>query len=83
MKSRRLSSTSVRKECLPKKFMKTSWKPLGRSLLLYNSTVNKWTAEFKRERDSIEDDGGSGCPKDATSDENVIVLTPAHPGYVW
>ena len=32
-KSEQLSSTSVRKECLPRKFMKTSWKPLGRCLL--------------------------------------------------
>ena len=48
---RRLSSTSIRKECLPRKFMKTSWKPLGRSLLLNYSTVKKWAAEFKRGRE--------------------------------
>ena len=34
LKSELLLSTSVRKECLPKKFMKTSWKPLGRNLFL-------------------------------------------------
>ena len=36
------------------------------------STVKKWTAEFKRE--SVEDDGRSGRPKDATADENVNVV---------
>ena len=55
-------------ECLPRKFMKTSWKLLRRSLLL---TVKKWAAEFKRGRESVEDDGRSGRPKDATADENV------------
>ena len=34
LKSERLSSTSVRNKCLPRKFMKTSWKPMGSSLLL-------------------------------------------------
>ena len=41
------------------------------------STVKKWTAEFKRVRESVEDDGRSGRSKDATSDENVkAVHTP-------
>ena len=80
LKSEQLSSTSVRKECLPRKFMKISWKPLGRSLLLI-STVKKWAAEFKRGRKSIEDDGRSGRPKDATTDENVKVIR-THSGYV-
>ena len=35
------------------------------------STVKKWAAEFKRGRWSVEDDGHSGCPKDATADKNV------------
>ena len=30
-------------------------------------------AEFYRGRESVEDDGGSGCPKDATTDENVKI----------
>ena len=52
--------------------MKTSWNPLGKSLLLY-STVKKWAAEIKRGRESVEDDGRSGRPKDATADQNVKV----------
>ena len=35
------------------------------------STVKKWAAEFKRGRESVEDDGLSGCFKD---DENVKVM---------
>ena len=38
------------------------------------STVKEWTAEFKRGRESVEDDGRSGRPKDATADENVKVM---------
>ena len=38
------------------------------------STVKKWAAEFKRGRESIEDDGRSGRPKDAIADENVKVV---------
>ena len=53
--------------------MKTSWNPLGKSLLLY-STVKKWAAEIKRGRESVEDDGRSGRPKDATADQNVKVV---------
>ena len=36
--------------------------------------MKKWAAEFKQGRESIEDDGWSGHPKDATTDENVKVL---------
>ena len=38
------------------------------------STVEKWAAEFKREIESVEDDGQSGRPKDSTADENVKVV---------
>ena len=38
------------------------------------STVEKWTAEFYRGRESIEDYERSGCPKDATTDENVEIV---------
>ena len=34
---------------------------------LSNSTVKKWAAEFKRWRESVEDDGRSVHPKDATT----------------
>ena len=72
LKSERLACTSVRKECLPSKFMKTSWKTLGKESLSY-STVKKWAAELKRVGKSVEDDRRSGCPKDVTADENVKV----------
>ena len=36
--------------------------------------MKKWVAEFKRGRESVEDDGWSGRPKDATTDENVKVV---------
>lgn len=35
------------------------------------STVQKWSSEFKRGRESIEDDPRPGGPVSATSDENV------------
>ena len=35
------------------------------------STATKWAAEFRRRRESIEDDERSGCPKEATTDEKV------------
>ena len=34
----------------------------------------KWAAEFKWVRESVEDDGQSSRPKDATVDENVKVV---------
>ena len=36
--------------------------------------MKKGAAELKRERESIEDDGRSGHPKDPTADENVKVV---------
>ena len=46
---------------------------LGKEFSSYG-TVQKWAAEFKRGRESVEDDGRSGRPKDATADENVKVV---------
>ena len=42
----------------------------------FHSTVKKWAAKFKRggEPESVEDDGQSGSPKDANTDENVKVV---------
>ena len=34
------------------------------------STVKKWAAEFKRGKESFEDDARSGCPSTATTLEN-------------
>ena len=36
--------------------------------------MKKWSAEFKRGKESIEDDARSGRPKDATTDENVEIV---------
>ena len=38
------------------------------------STVNKWAAEFERERESVEYDGRSGRSNDATADEKFKVV---------
>ena len=38
------------------------------------STEKIWTAEFKRGRESFEDYGWSGRPKDANTNENVKVV---------
>ena len=54
----------------PKEIYEDFMKTLGNESLSY-STVKKWAAEFKRGRESIEDDARSGRPKDATTDENV------------
>ena len=35
------------------------------------STVHKWAAEYKRGRDSLEDDPRSGRPATATTQENI------------
>ena len=36
--------------------------------------MKKVAAELKRERESIEDNGRSGRPKDPTADENVKIV---------
>ena len=57
----------------PKETHKDFMKILRKESLSY-STVKKWAAEFKRGRESVEDIGQSGRPKDATNDENVTVV---------
>ena len=47
---------------------------LGKERLSPYSTVKKLAAELKRGRESIEDDGRSSFPKDATTDENVKIV---------
>ena len=42
--------------------------------LLLIAQWKKWATEFKRGRESIEDDERSGRPKDATTDENVEIV---------
>ena len=57
----------------PKEIHEDFMETLGKESPSY-STVKKWAADFKREIESVEDDGWSGHPKDATTDENVKVL---------
>ena len=38
------------------------------------SVVKSWLAEFKRGRNSVQDEHRSGCPKDAASSENVQII---------
>ena len=57
----------------PKEIHEYFMETLGKGSLFY-STVKKWTAEFQR-GESVEDDGWSGCPKDAIADKkNVKVV---------
>jgi hypothetical protein len=60
---------SVRKECPPSKCMDT----LGKELPSY-STVKKWAAVFKRDRESIGDNERLGWPNEATNDETAEAM---------
>ena len=53
----------------PKEIHEDFMDTLGKESPSY-STVKKGSAEFKMEKESIEDDGRSGRPKDVTADEN-------------
>ena len=61
-----------KKRMPPKVFHEDFMETLGKESPY--STVKKMTAEFKRGRESVEDDGRSGRSKDATADENVKVM---------
>ena len=68
LKIRTVIKYFCKKEMPPKEIHET----LGKEPPSY-STANDWAAEFKRGRESIEDDELAGRPKDATADENVKV----------
>ena len=73
MKSERSSNVHFFKKAMsPKEIHEDFIESLGKESSY--STVTKWAAEFKGERESVEDDGRSGCPKDATADETVTVV---------
>ena len=57
----------------PKEIHDDFMETLGKESPSY-STVKRWAAEFKRDREIVEDDGRSGRPKDANADENVKVV---------
>ena len=57
----------------PKEIDEDFIETLGKESPSY-STVKNWAAEFKMGRESVEDDGWSGRPKDATADENAKVV---------
>ena len=57
----------------PKEIHEDLMETLGKESPSY-STVKKWAAEFKRGRESVEDDGRSGRPTDATADDIVMVV---------
>ena len=61
-----------KKGMTPKEIHDDLMKTLGNESPSY-STVKTWASEFKRGRESIEDDARSGHPKDATTDENVEI----------
>ena len=61
-----------KKGMFPKEIHEDFMETLGKESPFY-STAKKW-AFFKKERESVEDDGLSGRPKDATTDENVKVV---------
>ena len=62
----------------PKEIHEKLLETLGKESPSY-STVKKWAVEFKRGRESVEDDDSLAASKDATADENG---SHAHPGYV-
>ena len=62
-----------KKEMPPKEVHEDFIKKLGKESPSF-ITAKKWAAEFKRVRESVDDDGRPGSPKDATADENAKVV---------
>ena len=56
----------------PKEIHEAFMETLGKESPSYGTVRNG--QQNLRERESVEDDGQSGCPKDATTDENVKVV---------
>ena len=54
----------------PKEIHDDMVKTLGEDSLCY-STVKKWVADFKQDRESTDDDAWTGRPKSATIDAQV------------
>ena len=57
----------------PKEIHEDFMEILGKESPSY-STEKKWVAEFRRGRESIEDDEWSGRPKEATTNETVEIV---------
>ena len=57
----------------PKEIHEDIMETLGKESPTHN-TMEKWAAELKRKRESVEEYGWSGHSKDATSDEIVKVI---------
>ena len=60
----------------PKEIHEDFLETLGKESPSY-STVKKWVAEFRRGRESVEDER-SGHPKEATTDENTATVQSGH-----
>lgn len=62
-----------KKKLTPKEIYDDMTSTLGESAPSY-TTVKKWVAEFKRGRETIDDDPRSGRPKTSTTEENVGIV---------
>ena len=63
----------------PKEIHEDLMETLGKESTSY-SRIKKWASEFMRGRESVEDNGRIGRPKDVTTDEKCQGIT--YLGYV-